>query len=106
MSCELIVAVTTVETEDDAQAIAQALVGEGLAACVQIERIDSVYRWAGTVQQSAERRLLVKTTAERWPALQARIRELHPYELPAVYAWPVTHADAAYADWVLSAVAG
>jgi periplasmic divalent cation tolerance protein len=91
---------TTVPTQPDADRLAQAAVGQRLAACVQVEAIHSTYVWQGAVQQGAELRLLFKTTADRYPALEALIQSLHPYELPAIWATPVTQASPAYARWV------
>lgn len=96
----LLVVLTTVGDRDAAQRIAQAVVERGLAACVQLEAIDSVYRWQGAVQQEPEVRLLVKVAAAGYDALAAAILELHPYELPALVALPVERAHAPFARWV------
>ena len=101
---DLLAVYTTVATRDDAQRLARALVGQRLAACVQIDAIDSVYHWDGALQQEPEQRLTIKTTAAAWPALAAAIRALHPYQLPAIHALPVAEADAAYAAWVAAQV--
>jgi periplasmic divalent cation tolerance protein len=97
---ELVAVFTTVGSESDAVRIAQACVERGLAACVQMSKIDSVYVWDGQLQQDAEIRLLLKTTAARYPELEAALRALHPYELPAIYALDVAKAEPAYAHWV------
>ena len=94
--------VTTVGSADDAHRLARALVERRLAACVHIDAIDSVYRWQGAVQADAEFRLLVKTAADRVPALMDALRALHPYTQPALHAWPAGAADGGYADWVLA----
>jgi len=91
--------VTTVGGEDDARRLASALLDQRLAACVQIERIESHYRWEGALCAEAEWRLTVKSTPDRLPALQAFLAGRHPYELPQV-AWQVLEATPAYADWV------
>jgi periplasmic divalent cation tolerance protein len=91
---------TTVATLEDAHAIARALVERRLAACAQIEPIESVYVWKDEVQQEREFRLLVKTTAARYDAVEAAIRALHPYELPAIYAVETERAFGPYAAWV------
>ncbi len=96
----VIAVLTTIDSEEGASAIATALVERRLAACVQISRIDSVYTWQGEVQQSPEFRLLVKTIDEQYAAVEATIRELHTYDLPAVIALPVEHAYAPFADWI------
>lgn len=93
--------VTTVGRADDARRLARALVERRLAACAQIGAIDSVYRWQGAVHEDTEFRLLLKTAADRVQPLMAALRELHPYELPALHAWPVAAADPAYAGWVV-----
>ena len=91
---------TTVGQPDDAQRLAHALVSEGLCACAQIERIDSVYRWKGEVVQEPEWRILFKTAADRYAQVQERLRALHPYELPAIYSLRPEHALPAFAQWV------
>jgi len=81
------------------------MVEQRLAACAQISPIESIYRWQGAVQQEPEWRLLLKTTAARYPALQAALRAQHPYELPAIAALPCSHALAEFADWVAAETA-
>jgi len=97
---KLIAVYTTVASRDDARRMARALVERKLAACAQISEIESFYSWRGAVQDEPEWRLLFKTTQERYAAVEAAIRELHPYELPAIHAVPVAQAFAPYADWV------
>jgi len=96
----LIAALTTVSTREQAETLARALVEQGLAACVQLQAIESVYRWQGAVQQEGEWRLLIKSTQARWAALQAAVLERHPYELPALVAWPLPEGSAPFQDWV------
>jgi periplasmic divalent cation tolerance protein len=91
---------TTVGQADDAHRMATAAVERGLAACVHIDAVQSVYRWQGAVQHDTEQRLMFKTTAAAAPALRALILEMHPYDLPALYALEVTDASPAYAEWV------
>jgi periplasmic divalent cation tolerance protein len=100
LATDLLAVFTTVGDADTAHRIADALVTERLAACVQIEAITSVYRWAGAVQRDPEQRLMIKTTRERWPALRDRLLALHPYDLPALHALAVADAHALYAQWV------
>jgi periplasmic divalent cation tolerance protein len=92
---------TTVATQADAERIAAALVGERLAACVQIVGpIASIYRWQGAVERADEWYCHCKTTRERYPALEARIRQLHPYEIPEIIAVPIMAALPAYLAWI------
>lgn len=92
--------VTTVGSADDARALAHAMVEARLAACAQIEAIESVYRWRGAVQADAEWRVLFKTPPGLAPALIEAIRARHPYELPAIHAIATALAEPAYAQWV------
>ena len=96
---------TTVASEDDARRIARLCVEQRLAACVQWSRIDSCYEWKGALQQEAEIRIVLKTTHERYAALEAAVRQAHPYELPAIFAFDVAFASEAYRDWVAAQVA-
>ena len=102
---ELLAVCTTVADEVQAQRLADAAVEQGLAACVQAEAIRSTYVWGGTLHREAEIRLVFKTTAAHYPALQRLLLGLHPYALPAIYALPVAAASPAYAAWVRESVA-
>lgn len=99
---KLIGVLTTVATRDQAQAIARALVEARLAACVQISAIESVYRWDGALQCDPEYRVLCKTAAANWPAVEAAIRERHPYELPQIVGFALDPVHEPYARWVES----
>ena len=98
---ETLLVITNCPDEEIANAIALAVVEAKLAACVNIlPRVQSVYRWQGTVESAAEIPLFIKTTRANYPALEAKIRQLHPYELPEIIALPVTHGLPAYLNWV------
>lgn len=91
---------------NSASQLAEALVGEGLAACVnRLPGARSTYRWQGEVHTDPEELLLIKTTAARYAAMQARLLALHPYELPELIAVPIERGHAAYLDWVRGSVA-
>lgn len=91
---------TTVATQEQALALARCMVERHLAACAQIERIESVYRWRGAVTAGPEHRLTLKTTAARHAALAAELRRQHPYELPQIVAVEAVAVDPGYLDWV------
>lgn len=95
-----IAVITTVGSRDAAQAMARALVGRKLAACAQIDAIESVYTWDGSPQNEPEFRITFKTTDAQYAALEAAIRELHSYALPAIHAIALTHVYAPYAQWI------
>jgi len=65
----------------------------------------SVYCWQGAVERTEETPLVIKTTRARYPALEAFVREAHPYELPELIAIPVACGLAGYLDWVAASTA-
>jgi periplasmic divalent cation tolerance protein len=84
-----------------AEKLADALIQKRVAACVNIlAPCRSVYRWKGAVQHDEEHPVLIKTTRESYAALEAAIREAHPYELPEIVAVPIERGLSAYLDWV------
>jgi periplasmic divalent cation tolerance protein len=97
----VLLAYSTCPDAASADAIARALVDERLAACVnRLPGVQSTYRWQGRVEQADEVLLLIKTTADRLEALTARLRTLHPYELPELVVVEVRAGLPAYLDWV------
>jgi periplasmic divalent cation tolerance protein len=84
-----------------AERLADLLVEKRLAACVNIlAPCRSVYRWQGAVRHDEEHPMLIKTTAERYPALEQALRSGHPYELPEIIAVPIERGLPAYLQWV------
>jgi periplasmic divalent cation tolerance protein len=98
----VIAVITTVGDKKEAHRMAHALVEAGLAACAQIEKIDSVYAWKGAIENGKEYRVLFKTTEARYEAVESAIRDMHSYELPAIYAVAVERIFAPYAEWIES----
>ena len=89
-----------------AERLADALLEKRVAACVNIlVPCRSVYRWKGAVQHDEEHPMLIKTTAEQYPALEAAIRAAHPYELPEIIAVPIERGLPAYLDWLAAETA-
>ena len=100
---ETLLVLTNCPDEESANAIALALVEERLAACVNIlPRVQSVYRWQGAVESATEIPLFIKSTATNYPALEAAIRNRHPYQVPEIIALPVERGLPAYLDWIAS----
>jgi periplasmic divalent cation tolerance protein len=84
-----------------AEKLADALIEQRVAACVNIlAPCRSVYRWKGALQHDEEHPVLIKTTAERYPATEKAIRALHPYELPEIIAVPIEQGLLQYLAWV------
>ena len=102
----LIQIVTTCAFSDEADQIADVLVAERLAACVQIHGpIASVYRWQGQVERSEEWLVTVKTTQEQFAAVSEAIRQRHSYQVPQIIALPIVDGSADYVDWLRQQVA-
>jgi periplasmic divalent cation tolerance protein len=103
MTETVLLAFCTCPNEVVAEAIADILVGEKLAACVNLlPGIRSIYAWQGEIQRDAEVMLLIKTSTARFVALTQRLPELHPYDLPEIIAIPVSHGLPPYLEWVLA----
>jgi periplasmic divalent cation tolerance protein len=92
---------TTVPDAETGDRIAAALVGEGLAACVnRVPGLVSHYVWEGELRRDAEEALFMKTTAQAFPRLRERLAALHPYEIPACSAWPIAAGAEPFLAWV------
>jgi periplasmic divalent cation tolerance protein len=92
---------TNLPNRDAAMKLAAAIVGERLAACVNVlGGCTSIYRWKGAVEESQEVPVLIKTNAQRYPDLEAAIRRLHPYEVPELIAMRVVDGLPEYLAWV------
>jgi periplasmic divalent cation tolerance protein len=91
---------TTLPDPEQAASLARALVSSGLAACVQIDPIRSIYRWQGQVQEEAEWRLSIKTRHSLYAPLEQWLREHHPYDTPEVVCLPIVDGSASYLHWV------
>ena len=97
---KLLAVYTTVASVDAARRMARTLVERKLAACAQIGAIESFYAWQGRLANDPEVRILFKTTEARVADVEAAIRELHDYELPAIHAVALEHVDPAYGRWI------
>lgn len=101
---DLLLVFSTCPDPATAERLGKALVGESLAACVNIvPGIRSIYVWDGALQDEAEVLLIFKTTAFRFAALRARLLELHPFEVPEVVAVEAAGGHDAYLRWVAAA---
>lgn len=97
---------TTLGTEDEAEALATALVEARLAACVQVQRVRSVYRWQGEVRHEPEWLLTAKTRRLRFAALKDFIRGRHSDEVPEIVQVPITEGHVPYLDWLRAETSG
>ena len=100
MSEPLVEIVTTVSTEGDGARIARGLLADRVAACVTLRHVRSMYRWAGELCDGKEVEVVIKTLASCADEIEARLRDLHPYEVPAILRIPVFRVNDEYASWV------
>ena len=91
---------TTCKSRESADTIAGLLVKERLAACVQRMPIESTYLWQGEICNDAEIVLFIKSKAELFDEISAKIREVHPYELPEIILLPITNGRPDYLRWI------
>jgi len=101
-----LVSITTSSSEE-AESIAEAIVQERLAACVNIvPAITSIYRWQGEVHRDGEVLLIAKSRPGLFDPLVARVKKLHSYEVPEIIALPITAGSKAYLKWIDESVQG
>lgn len=102
---EPIVVLMTASSADEAERIAEMLVNEKLAACVQIlPGMQSVYIWKGQVQRESEVLILAKTTQNNFAELERGVRAMHSYETPEIVALPIVSGSQPYIEWLVDSV--
>ena len=98
------IAYVTAPSMEAARTLARALVSEHLAGCVNLwPGMKSVYIWEGRLEEADEVVLIVKTTADRWPDVERRINELHPYQTPCILGFDAKTAGRAFGRWLVDA---
>ena len=101
------IVLSTAGSEEEARKIARYLVERQLAACVNmVPRMESIYRWQGRIESSQEWLLLIKTSADQFPAVADAIRELHSYELPECITVAIEEGSSEYLDWLGDSLGG
>jgi len=100
----IVVFITTAHSEE-ATRLADMLIGQRLAACVQVlPEMESVYRWQGKIERQKEVLLIAKTTKARFEVLEREVRAIHSYETPEIVALPLTAGSIQYLEWLNSSV--
>lgn len=96
-----LIVLTTMPDEDSAQRLANGLVENSMAACVNIlPEMQSIYTWKGERQQGSEHQLIIKTRADQYESVEKWIKNEHPYELPEILAIPIQNGLNEYLAWV------
>lgn len=101
---DCVIALTTLPADFDTRSLAEALVVDGLVACVAVlPAIESIYSWEGVLQHDREQQVIFKTTRAQVDALWTALRERHPYDVPEFLVLAVDDGNPAYLDWVARA---
>ena len=101
MDSKHLVVLVTVPSTEVAQEIANKLVSDKLAACVNIlPRMMSIYTWDGEICEDSEILLIIKTQTNLFETLSAQVQKIHPYEVPEVIALPITTGSEKYLNWI------
>ncbi len=95
-----IIVYTTFPKRRKAVSVAKHLLKEKLVGCANIFKIDSLYSWKGEVQEDGEYGVFLKTQEELYERLEARLKELHPYEVPTILMWRIEKGWEGYLDWL------
>lgn len=98
------VVLVTAPSRTEGEAIAKTLIQEKLAACVSMTPVYSIYTWQNEVQQEEECQLLIKSDLTHFSRLEARIREIHSYEVPEIIALPIIQGSDPYLQWIAEQV--
>ena len=101
MEADCLLVYVTMPDKDSAATFSQTLVRERLAACANVlPGVASVYWWQNELETAEEVVCLFKTTRERFSALESRAKELHPYDIPCIVAWPLNQGNEEFFDWI------
>ena len=107
MDNDVMLVLSTASSEKEAITIAQALVDQELAACVNIiPAIRSIYRWKGKIWNEVENMIFIKTTSAQLEDIKKTLKDLHSYELPEVLAVKVDDGEKNVLNWIGSSVKG
>ena len=102
---ELILVITTVKSHSSAENIADELLKQRIAACIQIEEeVNSTYRWDGQTVTEKECRMTIKSIRAKWPDIKTVVDRLHPYEVPEILKIEVSDCSEKYRQWILSEI--
>ncbi len=104
---EAIIILVTASSEEEARTLARELVNARLAACANIlPGLTSLFHWKGKVEEEKEVLLILKSRAELFDSIEARVRALHSYEVPEIIALPIQHGSAPYLAWIVDETGG
>lgn len=94
------VVLVTASSQQEGEAIAQALIEAQMAACVTLLPVQSIYTWQGQVMKEQEWQMVIKTDLAQFCRLEKKIREMHSYEVPEIIALPILAGSQPYLEWI------
>ena len=97
---------TTAPNQQEAEKIVRAVISSRLAACAQVQPVNSFYWWDGKINNDSEALIYFKTTRERYPALERAILEIHPYDTPEIIQVPIEAGSSKYLAWIAKETSG
>jgi len=103
---DYVVVITTTENEQDAEDLAEKILENRLAACIQVQQIKSYYSWKGSIRNDPECLLLIKTRADLFEKLEKFILSNHKYETPEIIQIPITNGFTGYLNWIDAVING
>lgn len=106
MNSDACMVMTTFPDEDTARSVIDKLLDARLAGCIQTLPISSSYRWQEAIHHDQETLALIKTTTQRYSAVEALIRQIHPYEVPEIICLPITAGLPDYLAWLQNEAKG
>lgn len=101
---EFIIVYTTFPHRRKARALAKNLIKKKLVACANVFKIDSLYQWKGKLEEAREYGVFLKTRAELYPQVEAKIKSCHPYELPCIISWKIEQGSKEFLNWIANEV--
>jgi len=90
----------TVSNKKEAKRVSEMLVSEKLAACCNIFKIDSIYRWKGKIEKSGEYGIFAKTKKSLVEKIIKRVKEIHSYSVPCVISFDIDKGNKDFLNWV------
>lgn len=97
---DFIIIYTTTPTKKEAKKIAQILVKEKLAACCNIFKIESIFRWKGKIEKIGEFGIFIKTKKNLYKKVEKRIKEIHSYSICCVISFPINFGSEKFLKWI------
>ncbi|NPA28492.1 MAG: divalent-cation tolerance protein CutA [Epsilonproteobacteria bacterium] len=95
-----IMVITTTSTKESAKSIAKSLLQKKLAACVQIDKIKSLYLWKGEMVEDKEYRVVIKSKKRLFKKIKKTLLSIHPYETPQIIAVDIDKGNREYFNWI------